>query len=363
MNQLKIACIGDIMCGESFYALGQGVASSLGKYGKHFLRPEIVNYFSSHDLVLCNVECVLSNKGRKDSILRSVQMRGRPTSAKYLADWGVTVANVANNHILEHGYDAAVETVNLLQSVGIQTIGAGKNGTYHHGIQIAEMSCRGQKLAILGICLCNEKYAFNGGAELDETIEMVKFLVRRNRIVIVSVHWGDELMDRPNVQQQRIARSLINAGVTLIVGHHPHVVQGIEIFNGGLVAYSLGNFIFDSFIEDTKWSNILSVTISGRRSIKWQCVPIKRDKEHRPELVTGENKAKLECEIKRRCDLLELKMSDHCYHKRYQSDFTSRDVRARRKLYFELLKRSLYIKLIYWPQILWRPIQRRIGMW
>jgi len=361
MKTLKIACVGDIMCGESFYALGQGVATSLDRYGRDFLPNEIVDVLSGHDLVLCNIESVLSDIERKENSLRSLHMRGRPQAAEYLAQWGITVANLANNHILEQGNECAIDTVRQLHTAGVKTVGAGENGCFQSGIRGVDVKLGDKLVTVIGACFHTGKYAFS--SKLNEVLESIRAGASKESLVIVSVHWGDELMNRPSIWQREIAREFLSAGASLIIGHHPHVVQGIEIFNGGLVAYSLGNFIFDSFIEDTKWSIILSVTISGRHSIKWQCVPIKRDKEHRPELVTSENKDRLECEIKRRCDLLELKMSDHCYHKRYQSDFASRDVSARRKLYFELLKRSLHFKLIYWPQILWRPIQRRIGMW
>jgi len=363
MSKLKIACVGDVMCGDSFYALGRGVASSLKKHGKRFLRPEIVNYLSRHDIVLCNVESILSNQGRKKHILRSIHMRGAPDAAEYLVGWGITVANVANNHILEHGYDAAVDTVNLLQSIGIKTIGAGWNGTFRRGNQVEEVTCFGHTIALIGVCFREEKYAFDGGAELDETIKVVKSLVKRDKIVMVSVHWGDELMNRPNTWQREIARELIASGSSVIVGHHPHVVQGIERINGGLVAYSLGNFIFDSFLKDTKWSMVLSITISGRKIVEWKCVPIEKDKEHRPLFAEGRRKSELNQEINRRCDLLKTNMATQLYQEEYDLDVKALDVQARRSLRRELLRGFLSISPVYWPQVLFRPIQRRLGVW
>jgi len=152
-------------------------------------------------------------------------------------------------------------------------------------------------------------------------------------------------------------------GAKLIIGHHPHVVQGIEIINGGFVAYSLGNFIFDSFLSSTKWSLILSITMSGKEIIQWECIPIEKDNEHCPQIATGDRRNTLEREIKRRCDLLVPEISEDSYKEQYQSDITSRDVNARYKLYFELLKKLLLFNPVYWPQVLWRPIQRRMGMW
>lgn len=362
-NRIKIACVGDIMCGDSFYAMGHGVASSLDKYGNRFLPSEIVDILSGHDVVLGNVECPLSDKRRKNYVLRSLHMRGRPESAGYLAGWGLTVANVANNHILEHGHDAAIDTVYNLQEVGVITIGAGKDKLFRNGLQIEEITFGNHVLAFIGICLRREKYAFNGGSEIEEILETIKTLNRHEKIVCISIHWGDEFMDRPSIRQKQIAQMMTEMGAKLIIGHHPHVVQGIENINGGFVAYSLGNFMFDSFLSSTKWSLILSITMSGKEIIQWECIPIEKDNEHRPQIATGDRRDRLEREIKHRCDLLVPKISDDNYKEQYKSDIISQDVNARYKLYFELLKKFLLFNPVYWPQVLWRPIQRRMGKW
>jgi len=362
-NKIKIACVGDIMCGDSFYAMGHGVASSLDKYGSRFLPSEIVDILSGHDVILGNVESPLSDKHRKNYVLRSLHMHGRSEPAGYLADWGLTVANVANNHILEHGTDTAIDTVHNLQQAGIITIGAGKEKLFQNELQIEEIICGDYVLAFIGICLRREKYAFSGGAELETILEAIKDLNSNGKIVCISIHWGDEFMDRPSIQQKNMAHKIIETGAKLIIGHHPHVVQGIENINGGLVAYSLGNFIFDSFLSDTIWSLILSITISEKEIIHWEYIPIEKDNEHRPQIATGDSRERLKEEIKRRCDILVPKKPDDSYIKQYKSDVISQDKGARCKLYFELLKKVFFVNPIYWPQILWRPIQRRMGKW
>jgi poly-gamma-glutamate synthesis protein (capsule biosynthesis protein) len=216
---------------------------------------------------------------------------------------------------------------------------------------------------LIGTCFREEKYAFNGGAGLDETIETIKSLFRDNKLVIVSVHWGDEFMDRPNVEQKRTAQEFVDAGATLVIGHHPHVVQGIENLKGRLVAYSLGNFIFDSFLEDTKWSIIFSITLSGGDVVRWENIPIVRNGEYRPFFATGDRQKELVEEVNRRCALLKTNMSTPSYHEEYHSDLKVLDVRARRKLRLELLTGGLRIHPIFWPQIFYRPIQRRMGIW
>lgn len=363
MSNLRIACIGDIMCGDSFYNLGRGVASCLSRYGKDFLRKEIVDFLSEHNLVLGNVECPLSDRGRKDYILRSVHMRGRPQAAGYLAHWGLTVANVANNHILEHGYDAAVDTVRNLHKAGIKTIGAGRDKLFRNGLQIEEITYGRHVLAFIGICLRREKYAFSGGAEQEEVIEQVETLSAQGKIVCISIHWGDEFMDRPSLEQKQTAHSLIKAGAKVVIGHHPHVVQGVERYKDGLIAYSLGNFIFDSFLNDCCWSMMLSLNLAGAELLQWHCVPIEKDQDHRPMPAQGSRKTELVREINRRCELLKAEVTEHEYRKQYEADFKASDVRVRSQLRCRLHKGSWQTRPIYWPQILFRPVQRRLGIW
>jgi len=351
------------MFADSFYAIGNGVAASLKKYGTRFLRSEIVEYLSGHDIVFCNLECVLSNINKKTSRLRSLHMRANPKAACYLANWSITVVNVANNHILEHGRDCAVDTVNRLRSAGIKIVGAGRKGTFERGLQRAELVINNQTVTVLAICLLKEKYAFDGGAKLNEFLREVHSLSGQNKFTIVSVHWGDELIDRPGALQLDIGQQFLNAGANLVIGHHPHVPQGVEHRDGGLIAYSLGNFIFDSFLKDTNWSYILTVRVSGKEITEWNCIPVEKDDDHRPRFAEGKKKYQLEQEIRRRCELLNSKTASVLYEQKYYSDFKALDLSARYKLWLHLLKKMPEVNFVFWPQILLRPLQRRLGLW
>ena len=363
MDNLTVACIGDVMCGDSFSRIGMGVTRSLDKYGRGFVPPDIIDIFKRHNLVLCNLECVFSDIGRKEKSLRSLHMRGRPKMVQYLAEWGINVANVANNHILEQGQNCAIDTVLQLNKAGIKTIGAGRRGLFEPGIEAAEMDFSGQKVAVFGLCLLEEKYVFNGGGSLNEVLEAIKTKTEKDSFVIVSVHWGDEMMDRPSLWQRKTARQLIDAGAKLVVGHHPHIIQGIENISGSLVAYSLGNFIFDSSSEATGWSMILSVAISGGEIVEWKGIPIIRGDDYRPTLASGIRKEDLERKIAQKCDILRQEMQDSEYTEKNVSELQEISFQSKRRLRRNLLKRFVKYPPIYWPQIIFRPIQRRLGIW
>lgn len=364
MTSLKIALIGDVMCGDSFYALGHGVGSSLDKHGAEFLRPEIVSLFRGQDMVLFNMESPLSDAGRRDNSLRSLHMRGRPEAASHLARWGMTCANVANNHILEHGHACAIDTVRHLRQAGIATVGGGCDGQFEPGLQAADFEVKGHRVSVLGLCLLNEKYVFAGGQGLEGVLDAVRSLSRAGRTVIVSVHWGSELMDRPSAPQRQTAADLIEAGASVVAGHHPHVMQGIQCRDGRLVAYSLGNFMFDSFLSDCSWSVIVTAKLDGRDVVGWDFLPVAKDHDHRPILVQGAEQARLAAEARRRCSLVEGQIDfTEEQQVRYTADFVVADAAARKKLRSSLIRTLPRKRLVFLLQILLRPIQRRLGRW
>jgi poly-gamma-glutamate synthesis protein (capsule biosynthesis protein) len=301
-DELKLAFVGDVMCGDSFSLMGKGAATMIDRYGEAFLPDTIIEVLRSHDMVMGNIECVLSDVGRKENSLRRLHMRGRPETAKLFSKWGITVANLANNHILEQGQAAAVDTAKNLNDAGIGVIGAGAGNLMGRGIESLTVELKGLRIGLLGICLRKETYAYDGGVELPEAIEAVRTCKNSHDLVILSVHWGQELIDYPSIEQRDLAKRFQQAGVDLIIGHHPHVIQGFDRIDSALVAYSLGNFIFDGFSEQTGWSAILSVTVKQDRSLTYDTVPLIRDKEFRPQLA-GTQTAVLQAEIQRRVGL------------------------------------------------------------
>jgi len=362
MSVLKIACVGDTMCGDSFNLLGSGVASSLDKYGSVFLPDEIVNILSSHDIVICNVESVLSDIGRNENSLRTLHMRGRPQTAAYLAKWRITVAHVANNHILEQGLEAAVDTVQQLEKAGIRTVGIGKDNHFRSGIEPLHLQFGDQSIVIIGACFHNGKYAFS--TNLSEVIETIKAEADKESLVIVSVHWGDELIDHPSIWQKQVAQEFVNFGASLVIGHHSHVVQGIDGSDNTLIAYSLGDFIFDSSSEATGWSVILSITMSAKKVLGWETIPMMRNKDYQPLIAQGKRRDELKKEIWRRCNLVKQEITDiEKYQKEYASELKYLEAKSRRRLWLDIAKRFIHYKPVYWPQILFRPIQRRLGIW
>ena len=353
---ISMACVGDVMCGDSFYNLGQGCASVIKKYKSDFLDKEIAVLFHRHDIVFGNMESPISDHGKNSFSLRSLHMRASSEVAPLLSQWGFTVFNVANNHILEHGRQAAIETVEHLERQGIVVVGVGEQG-FESSIQIKKIKVRDAEIIFMALCLKDEKYAFSGGCNTEEFLETItKYCIYGP--VIVSVHWGNEFIDRPADSIKFLGRAMIDCGATAVIGHHPHVVQGIEQYKDGLIAYSLGNFIFDSFDPECRWSLILSLEIKHKKVCKWNYYPIMLDYEHRPCLTSGADEKQKIKEIQRRCDVLKFEQGDD-----YAEKVRVYEQQNRKLMKKHLLRNVLKMSPVFWPQILLRPIQRRLGVW
>ncbi|RJQ10453.1 MAG: hypothetical protein C4551_02645, partial [Bacillota bacterium] len=119
-------------------------------------------------------------------------------------------------------------------------------------------------------------------------MQAVSDLSRQSDYVVVSVHWGVEREHNANAYQQNYARALVNAGADIVVGHHPHVLEGMEVYKGSLIAYSLGNFVFTTATRAGQDSGILLVTLDDQGIAAAQLVPVFTD-HGRPELETGDD--------------------------------------------------------------------------
>jgi hypothetical protein len=162
----------------------------------------------------------------------------------------ICIANLANNHIMDYGAEGLLNTTNLLNVNNIFHAGAGKN--IRDAGKEAVIECKNRKIGVLaytdsephvGSVIAGENDAGSASfRNLNETENRIKELKSRTDLVIVSLHWGFEYFSYPSVDQVTIAHRLADAGSDLIIGHHPHVLQGVEEYKKSLIVYSLGNF-------------------------------------------------------------------------------------------------------------------------
>lgn len=195
---------------------------------------------------------------------------------------GVDVVNLANNHLLDYGPTGLEATKETLKINGLTTSGWGES---------AFQNVRGLSFGFLSFCpACGGEDVFKGAGQERLALE-IEAVGKGADIVVVSFHWGEEYRATPTEEQRQLARLAIDNGADLVIGHHPHWVQPVEIYKGKLIVYSLGNFVFDQM-----WSSETRVGLVGRftflndQLIDAQFFPVKTENLGQPEWQSGEEK-------------------------------------------------------------------------
>lgn len=198
------------------------------KYGEEYFFQNFKEIFEEDDVTLVNLECVLSDETSR--VEKEFSIKGYPEYAGILSSASIEACSLGNNHTQDYGKTSLTDTKKALEGAGI---------LYAFNDEIAYYTTAdGVKVAMLSTSLfsrAKEKYFFNGIEKAKEA---------GADLIIASCHWGTERVYFPSNYQRDIAHRLIDAGVDLIIGHHPHVLQGIEYYKGKVICYSLGNFCF-----------------------------------------------------------------------------------------------------------------------
>lgn len=197
------------------------------KNGASYFFKKVKSVFSKDDLTIVNFEGTLTNSTARAN--KTFTFKGPAKYAKILKKGSVEVVNLANNHTMDFGNQGFSDTKNTLKKNKI---------SYCGGSTIAYKTVKGVKIAFVGF------NALNGVTEqqVKDTIQKAK--KRKAKIIIASFHWGIEKEYYPNARQKTLGRCAISSGASLVLGHHPHRVQGIEKYKGRYIVYSLGNFSF-----------------------------------------------------------------------------------------------------------------------
>jgi poly-gamma-glutamate capsule biosynthesis protein CapA/YwtB (metallophosphatase superfamily) len=238
---------------------------------------ELAGLLSASDIAFVNLESPFSDQSHGSS--PGMVFKAEPEMIAALTAAGIDVVSTANNHVRDGGAHGIEFTLDLLAKNGILAVGTGNSATSaHEGAIVAR---NGVGFGFLG-------YTFdqsNGNyADQDERVAMldadqmtadVKRLLGRSDVVIVSMHAGSEYQPQPNPEQQRFARAAIDAGATVVVGHHPHVTQPVETYGRGLIFYSLGNLVFDqSQREETQHGWLADVRFAGPHIAGYGLIPV-----------------------------------------------------------------------------------------
>jgi poly-gamma-glutamate synthesis protein (capsule biosynthesis protein) len=198
------------------------------------------------DLRVVNCECALTSSP-KPVWKSGSTFKGKPEHVKGLAVVPFEVACLANNHVLDYGIPGFRESLNILRQNGIKTVGAGLTEEEAH--QPLELTLNKTKISIINISEGEDLTAAHSGPgvcgwDLARILALIRQRKKDGRCVIVIGHCGLEYIPYPPPYIVAAFRALVDAGAACVIGHHPHVPQGIEWHHGRPIAYSLGNFVF-----------------------------------------------------------------------------------------------------------------------
>lgn len=237
----------------------------------------IASLFSAADIAFVNLEAPFSDHGpppRKGMVFKTA-----PDMIAALDLAGIDVVSTANNHSRDCGAYGIGFTLGLLAQHGIAAVGTGTTGDAAHDGVVLER--HGVRFGFLAYTFDqsngNYKDKDDRVAMLDEkrVAQDIAALSRHADVVIVSMHAGIEYQPKPNEAQQRFARAAIDAGAKLVIGHHPHVIQPVEEYRGGVIFYSLGNLVFDQFQRrETQKGLIVQALFAGTTLLKYDVIPV-----------------------------------------------------------------------------------------
>jgi poly-gamma-glutamate synthesis protein (capsule biosynthesis protein) len=218
-----------------------------------------------------------------------------PARLATLAAAGVDIVSLANNHHYDMRTAGVAETPGHVATAGLTAIGEAE---HEAPLRIETVHARGRKVALIAATTVRNGEQREGEPLLPHvdpralraTLEpLVRDARDDHDVVIAMLHWGTEYEDAPARWQVDCARALVDAGADLVIGHHPHVLQAIERYRGGLIAYSLGNFLFDNTPEIPRLSGVLTVSIDGDRCLSARFDPaiIRRHPVHHVAATPG----------------------------------------------------------------------------
>ena len=269
---LRVIAVGDIM-------LDGTARPVLAQNGYDHAFAGVKQLFGDAPVVFGNLEGPLTVRGNPEQDKTYVFRSPPDKVSQALVGAGFNVVSLANNHTLDYGADGLAQTIETLDAAGIAHAGAGADLTAARRPAIIETG--GKRVAILAYSLTLPEtfYAAAGkpgtafGHEGHVRAD-VQAASEQADIVLVSFHWGQEGKTELREYQVRLGRLAIDAGAAAVIGHHPHILQGIEHYRDGVILYSLGNFTFGSYSQRAQASAVAELVFDGDRVRELRMHPI-----------------------------------------------------------------------------------------
>ncbi len=245
-----MAAVGDIL-------LDRGVGARIEANGVESILPVVADQLQRADIAFGNLECPLSTVGPRDP--DSAIFRADPATVEVLVLGGLDIVSLANNHTLNSGPEALVQTMDYLEAAGVSYVGAAREE--EHGSDPVFLHVGDLRVGFLAYT--DLTFAHDSHSKVDPGLTCLRSQISAARaacdLLLVSYHWGEMDYRRPTSRQAEVAHASIDAGADAVLGHHPHVLQGMEVYGGKPILYSLGNFVFDARTQDQAESGLFEL--------------------------------------------------------------------------------------------------------
>lgn len=273
IKPVHIIAVGDIL-------LDRGVGEYIEESGYDYPYAGIKEEIIKGDIAIANLECPLTDSG--NAVLKRPELifKGSKLNGSALKGAGFNLLNLANNHTMDQGREGLTNTIKVLKSSGIVTLGAGMTRSEARKPVFIEKG--NTRIGFLGYSdfppegyMYDENKADVARVDMKSLGEEVKAAREQCDFLVVSFHWGKEFDFYPGDRQREMAHAAVENGAGLIIGHHPHVLQRVEEYKGKLIFYSLGNFVFDRQLpKGTDESVIIDITVDGGGWKETRIIPV-----------------------------------------------------------------------------------------
>ncbi|HEY9907938.1 MAG TPA: CapA family protein, partial [Thermosynechococcaceae cyanobacterium] len=269
---------GDVTLSDSF-------ADTIGKDYKRVFAS--MDEYRQADLAMVNLENPLTRATTKYPG-KQFNFKADPDAVQVLKEGGVDLVNLANNHTMDYEAAGLLETTKTLDDAGILRVGAGSNIREARRPEIVDV--KGQRVAYLGYYgeefAATDKKAGISPIMEDRIAQDIRSLRDQVDWIVVNFHWGQEKATHPAPWQVDLAHYTVDQGADVIVGHHPHVLQGAEVYKGRPIAYSMGNFIFGGNPRSDYDTAVLKVALKDKQ-MRVEFLPVEVRK-FQPQVVSGD---------------------------------------------------------------------------
>ncbi len=328
MSKVRILIVGDLM-------FSGGVAREIGKAGRYdFPLARIRSFLSDADFVFGNLETPISRKKIPQRFVAEAIYHTDPSTAQALAGCHIGAVCLANNHVYDYGAEGVAATIRSLGKAGVGYVGIGRQLPEARRPLIVDVN--GYRVGFLAYCSAstvtrksNEYVVAPIESRLIErdVIDLKKHV----DFVVVVMHEGTCRF--PSPEYRRLAQKAVEYGASLVVGHHPHVINGIERYGQGVIAYGLGNFVADCDASENRRTFILECTISSGKLVDVRPIPIWINSHYQPEIAEGKQAEEISSHIDYLSELLSTGENDRAYYAEMNKSYWAMQYREIRRSY------------------------------